>query len=510
MLWAGNPSNVTIFGQSVGGEFVCLHLLSPQSRGLFHAAISESATNCDISIEPGSLATNRNLTAHFGAGVGCNQSTSTERLACLRSVPADVVIAVSVLLQASAQWDPSLNGYDFPNPLLAFSMGNFARVPYMIGSNQLEYALLYALTPDLNYTSLASYTNFVESTTGNDAAALAAFDVSNFDGSVFDAAIYFQTLANFTCSAGRMAGYFAHQGLPIFLYTFVHTPQMAEYGVVLPAPFHGAELTFLFGNTPSLYNVVQGLTADEVALLDTMRRYWVAFASTGNPNNADSTEWPVYTVASDTALVLNITLSSTPWLSFYPQCAALNNAQPQLYAERSGTFTTVCNGDACTSQLLTTGSALGDPSFSSFRGVHYQVHGLDGGVYALLSDPSLLINARFTFLDSGACPPAGVTRACFSHPGSYLGALALRSRSGGRLLVQPGAALSGFASVELDGVEVQLSHQLPVTAVSEDGSIRVTVLDAWACANRSRQLRAASGQQRSLLQHRGDPSGRLG
>ena len=363
-MLAGNPSNVTIFGQSVGGAFVCMHLLSPQSRGLFHAAISESATNCDTSIQHTSLATAHNLTTLFTAAVGCNQTTAGGRLACLRSVPADVAVAVSVVLGAAGQWTPSLNGYDFPNPLLAFSTGNFTHVPLLIGANQLEYALLYALQPLLNYSNPASYTGFLQTYSYGSTAVQSAFGVSNFNGSELLAALTFQTLANFTCSAGRMAGFWAQQSLPTYLYTFNHTPQLGAYGLALPAPFHAAEIPFLFGNTPAIYDIVQELTPAELTLRDTMRRYWVTFAETGNPNNAGSTAWPVFTATSDAALAIDLTQSATTWLSSYPACALINAAEPAAYANHSGTFATACTGDVCTSRVLATtpGSALGDPA----------------------------------------------------------------------------------------------------------------------------------------------------
>ncbi|XP_035450696.2 juvenile hormone esterase-like [Spodoptera frugiperda] len=42
--FGGDPDNVTIFGQSVGGSAVTLHLLSPLSRGLFKRAIAMSGS----------------------------------------------------------------------------------------------------------------------------------------------------------------------------------------------------------------------------------------------------------------------------------------------------------------------------------------------------------------------------------------------------------------------------------------------------------------------------------
>ena len=40
--FGGNPNNVTIAGQSAGGYNVCAPLISPEAKGLFHRAISQS------------------------------------------------------------------------------------------------------------------------------------------------------------------------------------------------------------------------------------------------------------------------------------------------------------------------------------------------------------------------------------------------------------------------------------------------------------------------------------
>ena len=43
--FGGDPDNITIFGESAGGESVAHLLTSPLSRGLFHRAILQSAAN---------------------------------------------------------------------------------------------------------------------------------------------------------------------------------------------------------------------------------------------------------------------------------------------------------------------------------------------------------------------------------------------------------------------------------------------------------------------------------
>ena len=72
---------------------------------------------------------------------------------------------------------------------------------------------------------------------------------------------------------------------------------------------------------------------------------------------------------------------------------------------------------------------LGDPQFVGLRGQLFQVHGIDGVVYNIISDPLFQLNARFAFLaESQSCPVMLSTGmesdACWSQPGSYLSQLA--------------------------------------------------------------------------------------
>ena len=47
-LFGGDPENITIFGESAGGHNVFSLLVSPQSKGLFHKAISMSGYTTSI------------------------------------------------------------------------------------------------------------------------------------------------------------------------------------------------------------------------------------------------------------------------------------------------------------------------------------------------------------------------------------------------------------------------------------------------------------------------------
>ena len=104
----------------------------------------------------------------------------------------------------------------------------------------------------------------------------------------------------------------------------------------------------------------------------------------------------------------------------------------------------------------TGGFVTGDPQFVGLRGQSFQVHGVDGAVYNLISDRSMQLNSRFTFLEGPRpCPvmpsTGKLSAACWSHPGSYLSELALKSIGGSQLHIVSGDAATGFASITLNG-----------------------------------------------------------
>jgi hypothetical protein len=108
--------------------------------------------------------------------------------------------------------------------------------------------------------------------------------------------------------------------------------------------------------------------------------------------------------------------------------------------------------------ILVTNPAVvvGDPQFVGLRGQSFQIHGIDGAVYNIISEAQTQVNSRFVFLSEGECPMInGVPDVnCWSHPGSYLGELSFQQVVDGKVhkaLIVAGSAKTGFASVELDG-----------------------------------------------------------
>ena len=127
------------------------------------------------------------------------------------------------------------------------------------------------------------------------------------------------------------------------------------------------------------------------------------------------------------------------------------------------------------------GHIVGDPQFVGFRGQSFQVHGIHGHVYSLISEPTLQVNALFVFLNGGHCPTVSgrPSENCWSHPGSYIGDISFQHRSQAdgtihRVLITAGDAQTGLGEIEVDGQEMA-SETMSVEA----GNVTVERLTAF-------------------------------
>jgi para-nitrobenzyl esterase len=144
--FGGDPSRVTIFGQSAGAASVAAHLASPRSRGLFSGAIIESGAFSPWTAQPYNISSLR--LAEFAKNVGCGAAD----LACMRAVNASEVLrADKDLTKAFLEWSPTIDGVeilDDPRALLA--SGNIADVPVLLGFNSDEGTMFAPGPKDLN------------------------------------------------------------------------------------------------------------------------------------------------------------------------------------------------------------------------------------------------------------------------------------------------------------------------------------------------------------------------
>ena len=250
--FGGDPARVTIFGESAGGMSVGAMIGSPLARGLFHRAVLESGTGTGSFIAHRDSGEAVGLRLAAALGIRGIDSTAASRL---RSLSADTILAGAVRVAGDIGrpifW-PVVDGYVLPHPvdsLLVLGMGNV--VPVIVGSNADE------------------------------------------------------PQAAFGAPSRSFARLITARGAPAFLYQFA---RVAEDSVNRKrGAYHSAEIVFVFGRSRPL-DPGAGHTAYDSMLADAMSDYWLAFATSGDPNGPPASgkwpRWPRYDRVTDAYLEL--------------------------------------------------------------------------------------------------------------------------------------------------------------------------------------------------------------
>lgn len=320
--FGGDPSRVTIFGESAGGASVCMHLVSPQSSGLFHRAISESGP-CKL-LTTASTASIEAAASVVGTTLGC--ASGPGQLACMRSKPAAELLAASgvsgSMLKAGVRWAPIPDGITLTgSPTEQVQNGQLNRVPVIFGSNHDEgrffVATEYHLV-NLLPVSSAQFTEAINQAANGDLAfaqQLANTYTSKAYGTRDKAFGALVTDELFSCNVMRDVEALSRH-VPTYQYEFTEakTPGIIDPYMAMGA-FHGAELRYLFQAKLPGPTFDVPLNAAQQKLADQMVRYWGQFAATGNPNATGQPLWSPFEAGKDASLAL----SSTGYSAFGAQ-----------------------------------------------------------------------------------------------------------------------------------------------------------------------------------------------
>ncbi|MCA9997991.1 MAG: carboxylesterase family protein [Anaerolineales bacterium] len=304
--FGGDPDNVTIFGESAGGESVIHMLTSPLARGLFHKAIAQSAANAGQMIHlkrpflthPAAIQSSLAFAAKAGV-------TGRNQLAQLRQLSADALYKTVRQNEEMGSFYPVIDGYVLPtSPFVAFQHGQQAHVPLLIGSNADEATLLYPMiaSPLPEYYQQPLPANempaFMHEAFGADLAELVQL-YPGLERRSLQSEIDFLGDLMFGARARFYAECAAQQGQPAFLYFFTRVPPSPTQTA---GAFHAAELSFVHGSS----NPVLPLNAADLALSATMMGYWTQFARTGDPNGGKRPQWELFDPAEPGWMVLDV------------------------------------------------------------------------------------------------------------------------------------------------------------------------------------------------------------
>jgi para-nitrobenzyl esterase len=308
--FGGDPTRVTLVGESAGAMAIADLLAAPAANGLFSAAVLESGADL-----AGDLASAERVTEELCAALGLRE---VDRRALVAAPLAEIEAAALGVVERSGgmlamSFRPVVEPGLLPeSPARVLSGGGGARVPLVVGTNRDEFKLFTALVPEARQMDDAKMRSLALESAGR-AYPTHELDLEPVIGAIGDELReagaeptplelfeHFGTDLVFRLPALRLAE--ARAALqPVFVYEF-NWPSPFFDGAL--GACHGIELPFVFG---TVRNPVVALFAGSgeraEGLADLLGEAWAAFCRTGSPSCETLGSWPEYLPGRRTMLL---------------------------------------------------------------------------------------------------------------------------------------------------------------------------------------------------------------
>ena len=299
-LFGGDPDNITIFGESAGGQSVLILLAIPSARSLFHRAIVQSGTANPLNFIPkksreGGLKFLKKLR------IDVNKVEHLREVAFEKIISTQKKIVGDLLnLDKSPFW-PFIDGEIIPEqPIEVFNKGNNQKIPLMIGYNENELGFLSNLLNESGGAKRKLIMTFLKSNfkkkgiNEEDLNKLIETYKSEL-GKLYpdNPFIYWDGIlsdSTFKIPIMRVLEALVNHQSNIYCYMFSY--KSPKFGLAL----HTFEIPFVF-DTIDKFDVAEGaveVSEDSGMLTKIMMDTWLAFARSGRPDNDEIPSWPVY------------------------------------------------------------------------------------------------------------------------------------------------------------------------------------------------------------------------
>ncbi len=294
--FGGDPSKVTIFGESAGAMACNILCASPMAKGLFRACISQS----------GAFMSSMNLINQQQAEMLGNmfmQQLQKSSIEEMRKMDTKSLTGTGVNFPACS---PIIDGKVLTDDVYQlYERGEYMDIPVIVMHNSDEGAVMDGLTAE-------QYKEQLKPLPLNYADSLMAIYPGTTDEEAFYSIRDVVRDLNFGWPAYAWVTLQKKTGKsPVYS---AYLAQKSERTVYAKGNRRGAahadDLLYLSG----AFEKEADKYPQEAAVSETMQQYWVNFAKTMNPNGAGLPNWPVYEEGKKTVMQFNngATLIETP------------------------------------------------------------------------------------------------------------------------------------------------------------------------------------------------------